>query len=156
MIGDVIEIDTRQGLAYAHYSHKNKKWGDLLRVFNRRYSERPADFTSAMSSDPSFLVFFPLGGMINRGIVSIAGHVPLTVDAQVFPRFREGIPSADTGKVETWWIWDGERSHRVGNLTDEIRALSPLGVCNDTYLIAKILKDYTPETDTELDGWAEP
>lgn len=55
-IGDVIEIDTGDGLAYAHYSHKHKPFGALLRVFNRRYPERPADLAAMVAGPPSTCV----------------------------------------------------------------------------------------------------
>ncbi len=149
-IGDVIEIDTGQGLAYAHYSHKNPEWGYLLRVFNRLYSERPVDLRAVVEGEPTFYKFFPLGSFVQRGIVTIVGNVPLSEDAKIFPRFRNGNPDLE-GKVHIWWIWDGEHDVRVGKATDEVRKLSQLGLCDDVFLIDQILTGYTPETDPRLD-----
>jgi hypothetical protein len=148
-IGDVIEIDTGEGFAYAHYSHKNKLWGYLLRVYNHRYPERATDLAAVVAGEPTFYQFFPLGAAIHRGIFAIAGHVPLSEQAQVFPVFREGNPDHE-GKIHNWWLWDGVTERRVGPLTEEIRKLSPLGVCNDTFLIDRILSSWTPETDPTL------
>ena len=44
-IGDIVEIKTGKGLAYAHYTHKHKQYGALLRVFRKFYGVRPSDFT---------------------------------------------------------------------------------------------------------------
>jgi hypothetical protein len=148
-IGDVIEIDTGEGFAYAHYSHKHEEWGCLLRVYNKRYPERPVDLAAAVAGEPTFYKFFPLGSYVHRGVVTIADHVPLSEAAMVFPRFRNGNPDL-AGKVHLWSIWDGERSVRVGPLTDEIRTLSQLGLCDDVFLIHQIVTGWTPETDPRL------
>ena len=149
-IGDVIEIDTGEGLAFAHYSHRDKLWGYLLRVYNRRYPARPTDLSAVVEGEPTYYQFFPLGAAVHRGIFTIAGHVPLSEKAKVLPHFREGNPDRE-GKVKLWSIWDGEQSRRVGRLTEEVRKLSPINVCNDTFLIESILSGWTPETDPTLD-----
>ncbi len=148
-IGDVIEIDTGVGLAYCHYSHKDKLFGHLMRVFSYRYSERPLDFDSVVAGVPTYHQFFPLGAAVQRGIVTIVGHVQVSREASHFPRFREVHRDRD-GRITDWWIWDGEESRHVGSLTDEIRSLSPLNICTDIVLIDNIVSGWTPETDPEL------
>lgn len=86
-IGDVIEIDTGQGLAYAHYSHQHSMYGGLLRVFSDLKTERPTDLAAAVAGEPTFMTFFPLRAAVSRGLVSIAGHVPLPERAKPFPTF---------------------------------------------------------------------
>jgi hypothetical protein len=148
-IGDVIEIDTGQGLAYAHYSHKHEMWGYLLRGYNRRYPQRPTDLAAAVAGEPTFHEFFPLGSYVQRGKVSIVGHVPLSEEAKAFPSFQNGTPDRN-GKVQEWWTWDGEQTVRAGPLTDAIRTLSDLALCDDDFLIHQILTGWTPETDSRL------
>jgi hypothetical protein len=59
-IGDVVEIRTRKGLAYAHYTHKHKLYGALLRVFND-ISDAPLNtYEDVVKQRPAFSVFFPL------------------------------------------------------------------------------------------------
>lgn len=149
-IGDVIEIDTGQGFAYAHYSHKHKLWGYLLRVYSRLYLERPSDLAAAVAREPTFHTFFPLGSFVLRGVVVAVGHVPLSEEAKKFPRFRNGNPDL-SGKVRGWSIWDGEHSVHVGPATDEVRKMSQLGLCDGVFLIDQVLTGYTPETDPRLD-----
>jgi len=148
-IGDVIEFDTGQGLAYAHYSHKHELWGYLLRAYNQLYPGRPASLAATVAGEPTFYTFFPLGSFVHRGLVTIAGHVPLSEKAKTFPRFRNGNPNL-AGKVRDWSIWDNEEFYPVGPATDEVRKLSQLGLCDDVFLIDQILTGYTPETDPQL------
>jgi len=145
-IGDVIEIDTGDGLAYCHYSHRDKMFGYLLRVFNQRYVQRPVDLAAAVGGKPAFYQFFPLGTYVHRGVVTIAGNVPLSEEATVFPLFRSGLADR-TGKITNWWLWDGVREWPIGPLPDELRKLSLRGVCNDLFLIDRILSGWTPEKD---------
>lgn len=144
-IGDIVEIRTRKGFAYAHFTHKHPSYGSLLRVFNKTRESRPGNIASAVSGEPSFECFFPLGAAIRRGIVQIAGRTPVLEEAQIFPTFRTGLPDRE-GKIQEWRLWDGERSWRAGVLTPELRKLSLLGTVNDTLLVERIESDWTPES----------
>ncbi len=93
------------------------------------------------------MLFFPLNAAIDQHIVSIVANVALPSDAQKFPTFRAGVVDPATRKVGVWWLWDGEKEWRVGQLTVEQRCLSIRGVWNDTLLIERIESGWTPETD---------
>lgn len=58
--GDIIEIPTKRGYAYAQYTHKDKMMGALIRVFKGFYSNRPKDFTEVVRQPIQFSTFFPL------------------------------------------------------------------------------------------------
>jgi hypothetical protein len=146
-IGDIVEIMTGKGLVYAQYTHKHNQYGALLRVFRKFCGVRPSDFTELARNRPTFMCFFPLGAAVNRGIVSIVDNVAVPLEAQSFPTFRAGMANPPTDKVKVWWLWDGEKEWRVGELTDEQRSLSIRGVWNDTLLIERIESGWTPETD---------
>jgi hypothetical protein len=149
-IGDIVEITTGKGLAYAHYTHKHHthpRYGALLRVFGKLHGVRPSDFTELARNRPAFMCFFPLGAAVNRGIVSIVGNVVVPLEAQAFPTFRAGVIDPSTRKVKVWWLWDGEKEWRVGEITAEQRRLPIRGVWNDTLLIERIESGWTPETD---------
>jgi hypothetical protein len=47
LIGDVIEIPTAKGLAYAHYTHQHPTHGGLVRVFDALFEVRPAHYAGA-------------------------------------------------------------------------------------------------------------
>jgi hypothetical protein len=149
-IGDIVEIKTGKGLAYAQYTHKHDKpprYGALLRVFGKFYDVRPSDLTELVRNRPAFMCFFPLGAAVNRSIVSIVGNVAVPLEAQAFPIFRAGVIDPSTRKVNVWWLWDGEREWRVGEITAEQRRLSIRGVWNDTLLVERIESGWTPEMD---------
>jgi hypothetical protein len=146
-IGDVVEIRTRKGLAYAHYTHKHKLYGALLRVFNGIHDAPLNTYEDVVTQRPAFSVFFLLSAAVNKQIVSIVGNVAVPGEAQIFPIFRGGTVHPSTQKVEVWWLWDGEQEWRVGDLTDEQRIFPIRGVWNDTLLIERIESHWTPETD---------
>ena len=146
-IGDIIEIEVAKGLAYAQYTHKHRQYGALLRVFGGLYDVRPNNFAALVKSKPTFMCFFPLNVAVDQGIVSIVDNVALPTEAKAFPVFRAGVTDPSTHKVGVWWLWDGEKEWRVGDLTAEQRKLSIRGVWNDTLLVERIEAGWTPETD---------
>lgn len=144
----MVEIPTKKGLSYAHYTHKQERYGALLRVFGEHHASRPNNFDAIVRNRPAFMIFFPLGAAVNRGIFPLVSNVPVPLQAQHFPTFRcAGLQDPVTGKVGAWWLWDGEREWRIGELTAEQRSLSIRGVCNDTFLIERIEAGWTPEMD---------
>ena len=146
-IGDIIEIKTTKGVAYAQYTHRHPTYGALIRVFNRIYESSQSEFGSCIAGAPSFSCFFPLGAAVNRKIVQIVATGEVASDLREFPLFRAGVIDPATKKVELWWIWDGEKEWQIGNLTEEQRKFPIRGVWNDTYLIEKIESGWTPEAD---------
>lgn len=148
-IGDIVEIETAKGFVYALYSHRHKQYGALLRVFSRTYTTRPNDLVVVVADRVAFSCFFPLSTAVNRAIVSIVGNVGVPDALSPFPTFRAGVADQETGKVADWWLWDGEKEWRVGELTQEQRMLSILGVWNDTFLIERIESGWRPESDSK-------
>lgn len=146
-IGDVIEIKTKEGFAYAQYTHKHKQYGALLRVFNRIHKERPLDYKVLVQGEESFKCFFPLSAAVDQNLVSVLGNTSVPEKAKEFPIFRAGVVDPATKKVTFWWLWDGEKEWRVGELTYEQRKFPIRGVWNDTLLIKRIESGWTPETD---------
>lgn len=145
-----MEIRTPKQLAYALYTHqhdKPPKFGALLRVFDRTFSERPKDFEAVAVGAVRFSTFFPLAAAVSKGIVQIVGNVQVPDKLAQFPVFRSGTVDPATGKVASWSLWDGEHSRRVGNLTLDQRRLPIRAVWNDTLLIEKIDSCWTPEAD---------
>ena len=118
-IGDIIEIKTRCGYAYALYTHEHKMFGSLLRVFGLVNSSRPNSFDDLIAREPQFETFFPLAAALARGVVSAAGRVEIPLRLRRFPVFRDGVADPKTGKVPNWWLWDGEKEWLIGNLSEE-------------------------------------
>jgi hypothetical protein len=147
-IGDIVEIATKRGFAYAQFTHKHKMYGALLRLLPGFYDHRPADLARLASSGTKFVTFFPLGAAVNRGIVEVVGNMAVPDEAKPFPLFRAGTPDRDTKKVNTWWLWDGEKAWRVGELTPEQMKLPIRGIWNDTALVERLESDWLPENNS--------
>jgi hypothetical protein len=143
-IGDLIEISTKRGLAYAHHTHRH---ASLLRVFAGFDAERPKDVLAVANRPVQFSTFFPLNAAVTRKLVQIAGHAPVDPSLTPFPTFRAGVIDAQTGAVGTWWLWDGENEWRVGALSPHQRQFPVRGVMNDTALVERIVEEWDPTVD---------
>lgn len=146
-IGDVIEIVTPTGLAYAHFTHKHKQYGSLLRVMRGLHPTRPSSFKTILEGEAQFSAFFPLGAACKREVVHIVGNEPLPEAAQAFPVFRAGVQNAQ-GIVEVWWLWDGSSEWKVGALQPGMEHYPIRGVWNDTLLIERICSGWSCEQAT--------
>jgi len=146
-LGDVIEIPTSRGLAYAQFALKKEQWGALIRILPRFFWERPSDLCERVKEKKKFITFFPLQAAINRKIFEVVENCAVPESAKQFPLFRAAGYVDRQGKVHDWWLWDGEREWRIGKLTPEQQKLPMRHVINDTLLIEDIENEWTPETD---------
>lgn len=146
-IGDVIEVPTKLGYAYAQFSHYHSKpprYGALLRILPGIFRERPKDFAELVAKREEFSVFFPLQAAIDKGIFSVVANEAIPPKAKQFPLFRAGNINPATGKVEQWWLWDGDESRRTEGLTDKQLDLPIKSIWNDTMLVKRIEQGWTP------------
>lgn len=151
-IGDVIEIKTEKGFAYAQYTHNHTtppKYGQLIRVFEGLYGKHQEDLNALTHGSVLFSTFFPLHTALSRGIFRVVGNVEIPQDAQSFPIFRmKGLVDTVTKKALRWALWDGERETMLDRpLTDAEKRLPILGIVNDTMLIGRIVSGWRPEHD---------
>lgn len=146
-MGDVFEIPTDRGVAYAQCTHRHPTYGHLIRALVGLFDARPDDLAVLVRGPARFCTFFPLPAAVRQKIVTLVGNEPIPVEARAFPLFRAGAVDPATGRVDVWWLWDGEREWRVGSLSDAERRLPIRGVWNDTMLRERIVADWTPETD---------
>ena len=147
-VGDVIEIPTERGFAYAQYVLRKEQWGALLRILPRFFEERPPDLCELVKEKEKFVTFFPLQAAVNREIFDVIENCDIPQSAKQFPLFRAAGSIDRNGKVLDWWLWDGEREWRIGKLTADQMKLPMRHVVNDTQLIDDIEKEWTPETDS--------
>jgi hypothetical protein len=145
-VGEVVEIPTRKGFAYAQNTGRWPKWEYLIRVLPGTYKKRPTDLRSLVAQKERFVTFFALGKAIADGDFQLVGreNVPACPEPRLF-RVRGFIDRA--GKVRNWFIWDGKKSWRVEKLDDEQRRLPIRTLPNLASLIHKIENDWTPESD---------
>jgi hypothetical protein len=122
-IGDVVEVTTSNGLAYAQVTHKHTEkhsaYGPLLRIAPGFFATRPEGFEELVSQEPVAMMFCTLQAAIKRGVCEVVSNVPVQENARRFPLFRmsNDDPGVDTPKK--WWFWDGERTWFVGKITSE-------------------------------------
>ena len=146
-IGDVIEIQTAKGFAYAQYAIKEKGFGALLRVLPCFYKTRPSDFTKIILERERFVTYFPLQAAINKKIFTVVANCLIPEHAKKIPLFRAAGYVDRQGKVHNWFLHDGETSWRIEELTPEQAKLPIRAVWNDTLLVERVEKEWTSETD---------
>lgn len=151
-VGDVLEVTTARGFAYVQVSHQHPMYGDLIRVLPGVHKERPE--LSALTQQPHlWLTFFPAKAAVSRGIVRIVGTYPVASGATAFPLFRiGGLPDPKTHAIGRWSRWNGVESRPIERMREEEWALPPLETINDTLLIERILSDWRPQHDAEMES----
>ncbi len=146
-LGDIVEIPTARGIAYAQLCNTHPQYGALIRVLPGFFDARPSDFGDVACQPEKFVTFFPLQAAVNRKIVEIVGNASVPEFARAFPLFRSGVEDPATRKVKLWWFWDGEKEWRVGDITLEQRKMPLRGIWNDTLLVERIEAGWTPSSD---------
>jgi hypothetical protein len=148
--GDVVEIPTSKGRAFAQYTHHHSDIGQLIRVLPGTFPGRPdqAALRALVEGPTLYHAFFMLDRELEMGGVLPVGSFPIPGHARDFPVFRTGLPDRKTRRVEHWALWDGERQWGVGQLTTEQRRMPIRMVIPTADALAKRITDgWTPETD---------
>lgn len=143
-IGDVIEIRTSRGLAYAQFTHKHPVYGALLRVMPGLYPSRPENLSALSLAEPQFSTFFPLSAACSRGIVQVVANEAISESLRMFPTFRT-VAKGNNRMWGAWYLWDGEKEWRIGELQPGMEALPPRQVVNDTMLVELIVSGWRHE-----------
>ncbi|MFJ1337866.1 hypothetical protein ACIKP7_06955 [Pseudomonas caricapapayae] len=142
-LGDILQVLTSQGVAYAQVTHKHPEFGFLIRVFPDFYNEQPKDFFDMVDEEPQFSAFFVVQSAVNQGLMSVVANVPVPERLQIFPTFR----SRNGGSGGSLWLWSGSESFRLE------RAISPeelkyptRGIISAPLLVERIENNYRAET----------
>ena len=113
--GDIVEIETTVGLAYAQITHIHPSYPEVVRVLSGFYSGRPGDLHELSISATAFISMFPLASaiemqkLIGRRVASFA--VP--DEYKAFPTFKMPIHDKQ-GDVVYWWLWEEDGlSYRI-------------------------------------------
>jgi hypothetical protein len=146
-LGDVIEIETSKGLAYAQYVNNHKLHGTLLRVLVGLFNLRPEDIKALVDQKERYYVFFPVNAALRAGLVKHVGTFEIPKSARAFPLMRLPGIRGEGGRPQKWWLWDGEREWETSELGESERKLSIGSILNDTLLKERIAAGWTPEDD---------
>ncbi len=144
-LGDVIEIPTSKGLSYVQYTHENKAspvLGSLIRVLEGFSKTRPSneELSHLIKKPHRFQTFCPVHHSVNLGFFELVGNFPVPDFAKKFPTFKSSNTSHKIDpEKKKWWLWDGEKSWKVGELSVEEQKKYPFkGGFNDTGLVTAI------------------
>lgn len=144
-IGDVFEIKTSKGLAYFQYTHeysKPPKWGSLVRILHGFYGKRLSqeELSEVVKKPHRFQIFLFLNHAIQEKEVFFVGNFEIPDFAQKFPIFKNtNTPPKGDQKEAIWSLWDGEKSWRVGKLSEEEQLKYPFhSLCDASALSIKI------------------
>ena len=144
-IGSVIEFKTAKGLAYGQVTHKHPEYSYLIRVFFGFHDSRPDSFEGAVSEPVRFSAFTHLPSAIKQNCCSTVAELPVREELRPFTLFRAGMYDFVTKQMGPWWLWDGEKEWRVGNLTPEQLKYPKLGVWNAALIVERIESDWVEE-----------
>lgn len=149
VFGDVIEIQTPKGLAYAQYTHENPEYGSLIRVLPGTHPSRPTNLTALVEQRERSYCFYSLPSLVREGAVEIVGHEAVPVWAQPFPLFRAwGLDFTKEGVISaSWYLWDGEHEWRADALTPDQANLSIVSVWGHAFLVERIVQGWEPKDD---------
>jgi hypothetical protein len=144
--GDVFEIPTSKGLAYALYTHEDKKYGRLIWVFQELHAQRPTDMQELVRGEVRFCTLIARVALSNH--YERVGHVDIPEAMRKFPVFRSFYHKPNTdGRMRTYWFWNGEREWREDKpyLTPEQKRYPTRAVPNHIALVEQIESGWRPE-----------
>jgi hypothetical protein len=112
-VGDILEIPlSMDRKAYGQYVFYDKKMGPLFQVFDliTETDNQLEKLKEVKALFPPIIV--GLLAAVRLGIWKIVGWLP--VEKFIYPKFVSTPFNAKTGKAGIWYLWDGERSIRIG------------------------------------------
>lgn len=107
-LGNILQVLTSQGVAYAQVTHKHPEFDFLIRVFSGFYNKQPKVFSTLIEGKPQFSAFFVAQSAVNQGLLSVVENISVPERLKIFPTFR----SRNGGAGGSLWLWDGKESFR--------------------------------------------
>jgi hypothetical protein len=145
-IGDILEISTQRGLAYAQLTHNHPDWGALLWIAPGLWEQRPADVVTLVDAADGFFSFVPLSELVKTGRAQVVGHSDVAESRAQFPLFRDYRQTDREGRARGHRFWDGSRTWHVGDQLTPEQLRLPLRILPSPDLFIKRLEDgWRPE-----------
>lgn len=149
-IGAVLEIPTSTGYRYAQYTHRHKRYGCLLRVFQLVSQIPVTSFDFVATASATVPIFSFVSEAVKAGRFRIAAQLPISRLNLTFPVFRCAVLGHQPDLVLSWILWDGDREWQVSHLSDE-EARLPILTLADPAGIVKILEGSPCEDTSDHD-----
>jgi hypothetical protein len=150
-IGDVVEIETPRGLAYAQYVFRHTTYGAIIRVLPGLFESRPDDFCDLVNQSERFFILYPVGSACHQGLAKIVAHEEIPEGSRGAPSMRSSFRYRDhrSGQMveAPWRLWNGEKWWWVGELTDEQRELSLMEGWGHPLLVERIVSGWRPSDE---------
>lgn len=146
-LGDVIEISTIKGNAYAQYVFNDNEYGQLIRILPGIYKTYPSDIKKIVEMKELYFVFYPLSISVRQNRVKIISNEKIPSYLEKKPILRRPGNRESNGKVLNWWIIDNDREYSVKNLNDKQVKYSLAVIVSFDLLEDKILTGWMPEDE---------
>lgn len=146
-VGDVIRIATANGYAYAQFTRRDPLLGCMIRVLPGLYPEPLTDLAAKVSERELYHTLLFEDDLHEAPVVTVAGNEPVPEWCRAYPLFRTGLRDPRTGRVATWWLWDGTKEWPIGMLTEEQRSLSLRQVWTYNILADRVARSWMPVDD---------
>lgn len=137
-IGDIFEIPLSSGeKAYGRYVFKDRKMGPLVEIYDI-ITDNGIDIAQLKDADLLFPpVITGLFAAIKTGLWRVIGFI--SVDKFTYPGFVSAYYDETTGKAHMWFLWDGEKSIKLGkDLPKKYQTLEYLQVWEPHNLMRRI------------------
>jgi hypothetical protein len=114
-------------------------------VLDGFYLSRPGSFDEVISRPVKFSAFIVLSSAVKHKAAEIVAELPVREDVREFPLFRAGNYDFVSKTMGPWWLWDGEKRWRVGDLTSEQFKYPQLGIWNAPLIIERLESGWVAE-----------
>jgi hypothetical protein len=145
-LGDVVEIKTAKGFAYAQYVNRHvrpPRYGILMRILPGTFRDRPKDFHDLVAQDGSYCCFWSASYDVADGKVKVVANVEIPKQHRRMPLFKWSI----SGRVGKWNIRDMKyrSSKPVKRLTAEQERFPLLQLVPLWVVVFRIEVGWTPQ-----------
>ncbi|HEV7706485.1 MAG TPA: hypothetical protein VGO46_19465 [Gemmatimonadaceae bacterium] len=144
-IGDILELDCKNGFAYVAFSGKDATLGAAVWVIPKIYSEPQHDWESVFANK-GYFVFYAANTALKHRLVRRVAHSIEAMKMLPGPR-RNAIRTDKNGKVVRWVITEGDKRVPKADheLSESDRLLPIADMWNHQFLLAKIAAGWMPE-----------
>ena len=101
--GQVLEIATPRGFAYAQYASRHPEYGDIIRVLPGLFAKRPDDL-SKLALEHAYFAFYPAGAALARRFVVPVTIEPIPAGLDKPRRIRRPGATTKEGRLLTWIV----------------------------------------------------
>ena len=144
--GDIIEVKTPRGLAYAQYCGKHAKYGDAIRVLPGFFPARPKDWEALLAQE-GYFTFYPVGAAVSQGLVEVAASASIPTGRELPSTYRRAGWRTPEGKVTAWRICDGPKEVLRTDLSAEEKRLFIAAIWNHEFLVERLVAEWRPDQE---------